>query len=138
MSKLHRTFSTQNLIGGGLCAIVGVFALTTAPTSLAQDTLDQPVTLRLQMLPFGDLVILIADFAAINILVSDQVYSGRVSLEAQDVPVGQLLEDLVECAGATLQRASEELLVISPSGNNEPSDQCDYITLDDSGEFGIA
>ena len=50
MIKSHQASRRRDIAGIGLCALVGVFALTKAPVSVAEIVSGEPITLFFQQI----------------------------------------------------------------------------------------
>lgn len=59
----HQASLRRDIVGIGLCAVVGVFALTKAPQSVADVISEQPLSLNVREIPITKVVELIRDFS---------------------------------------------------------------------------
>jgi len=113
MIRNHKASLRRDVVGIGLCAVVGLFVLTKAPVSVAQLVSEEPITFRFQSLEVAKIVGLIADFSNSEITGAEQLGALKATVEIHAVPARQALQQILNCAGFTY-RESETTVAIVP------------------------
>lgn len=94
MLSKHKNSKLNTILGITLCTILSVFALTKAPTLIADDELPkmEPVTMHFEEMPIGEIMTLISEFSKINILMPDKFRKKVISVHLKDTPALKALE----------------------------------------------
>lgn len=124
MIEKHRKSHARSVAGLSLCALVGVFAFTKAPLSMAQQGLDEPITLNLQMLPIETVIELFANFAGETIGGVHRVAGSVITIRVTDVPARDALTQLLNCVGHTLESDGAVLEIIPLGSSGDALFQC--------------
>lgn len=115
----HKASRLRDIIGVGLCALVGAFALTKAPVSVAELVSDAPISMNFVHIPVSTIVRLIADgFGPRNITGLEQLGDTKATVRVTSVPAREVLQRILNCAGFAY-RESGEALAIVPSGTQD-------------------
>ena len=115
MIRNHTASLRRDIAGIGLCALVGIFALTKAPVSVAELVSDEPLTLNFQDLPIAKIVELIADFSGFgraNVTGLEQLGSVTATIQVQGVPARDALLRVLNCAGFTYLENGDSLAIV--------------------------
>jgi beta-lactamase regulating signal transducer with metallopeptidase domain len=113
MIKDHKASRRRDFAGIGLCALVGVFALTKAPVSVAEVISGEPVTMFFQKIPITKVVELIRDFSGGGELVGLEQLSGvTVTVQIQSVPAREALRGVLNCAGFAYEERDDVVAIV--------------------------
>lgn len=124
MIEKHRLSKASSITGLILCSVVGIFALTKAPLSMAQQGLDEHITLYFKAIPIETVVELFADFSGQSIEGIDQVAGSVVSISVVDIPARDALTQLLNCVGHTVEPDGEALEIIPLESPRHASFEC--------------
>jgi len=117
MIRSHKASRRRDLIGIALCALVGVFALTKAPVSVADLVSDMPVSLNFSQLPITKVVELIRDFSGpAEIMGLEQLGDRTVTMRVQGVPAREALQRVLNCAGFAYEERGNTLAIVPFNG----------------------
>jgi bla regulator protein BlaR1 len=111
----HKASVRRDIVGLGLCAVVGVFALTKAPESVAELVSEAPITFNFQELPVTKVVQLVADFSGFSadrITGLGQLGDTAVTVRLNNVPAGEALERILNCAGFTYRESGDTVAIV--------------------------
>jgi bla regulator protein blaR1 len=115
MIRNHKTSLRRDIVGVGLCTLVGIFALTKAPVSVAELVSDEPLTLNFQDLFVVKIVELIADFSGFgrgDITGLEQLGDAKATIQVQNVPAREALLSVLNCAGYTYLESGDSLAIV--------------------------
>ncbi len=115
MIRNHKASLRRDIVGVGLCALVGIFALTKAPVSVAELVSEEPLSLNFQRLPVVKIVELIADFSGFdrgNITGLEQLGDVKATIQVQNVPAREALLSVLNCAGYTYLENGDSLAIV--------------------------
>ena len=117
MIRNHTASLRRDIAGVGLCAIVGIFALTKAPVSVADLVSDNPLTLNFNRLPITKVVELIRDFSGpAEIIGLEQLGDRTVTVQVQNVPAREALQRVLNCAGFAYEERGDTLAIVPLKG----------------------
>ena len=113
MIRTHKASLSRDIVGIALCALVGVFALTKAPATVAQVVSEEHLTLNMVGLEATAMVELIAKFSGITeIRGLEQVSSMKINARLQDVPARDALQGVLSCMGFTYREEGAALVIV--------------------------
>jgi beta-lactamase regulating signal transducer with metallopeptidase domain len=115
MIRNHTSSLRRDIVGIGLCALVGLFALTKAPVSVAELISEETLTLNFQQLPVAKVVELIGSFSGLGpgaIAGLEQLGDMNVTVRLQGVSAREALQRVLECAGFTYREIGDTVAVI--------------------------
>jgi beta-lactamase regulating signal transducer with metallopeptidase domain len=113
MIRNHKASLARDLVGIALCALVGVFALTKAPATVAQVVSDEHLTMSFVDIEAQAVVRLIADFSRTSdVRGLEQLGSLRVNVKVQDVPARDALQRMLGCIGFTFREEGAVLAIV--------------------------
>jgi hypothetical protein len=113
MIRSHQASRRRDIAGFALCALVGVFALTKAPASVAEIVSGEPITLSFQQIPLTKVVELIRDFSKGGEIVGlEQLGGTTVTVRIQGVPAREALQGVLNCAGFGYEERGEVLAIV--------------------------
>jgi beta-lactamase regulating signal transducer with metallopeptidase domain len=116
MLRNHKASLRRDVVGIGLCTLVGVFALTKAPLSVA-DVSGDPVSMNFSGIPLSLFVTTVAKSSGLQpdqVTGLEQLGDRKVNVRMQAVPMRDALQQVLNCAGFTYREAGG-VLVILPS-----------------------
>lgn len=120
MIRNHKASHRRDLIGIAMCALVGVFALTKAPVSVADLVSEEPITLRMQQLDLVKFVELIKDFSGATgpteIVGLEQLSGRTISIQVEGVPARAALQAALNCAGFTYEERGDTVAIVPLPG----------------------
>jgi hypothetical protein len=117
MIRNHKASLRRDMVGIGLCALVGVFALTKAPVSVAELVSDAPLSMNFSKIPIVKVVELIRDFSgAVEIVGLGQLDGITITASVQAVPARDALQGILNCAGFTYEERSGALAIVPLAG----------------------
>jgi len=101
MLEKHQYSRLKNILGGGLCVLIGVLALTQAPASVSHQLpdSDERITLKFEEIPLAASVQLIFEVMHEQVSGLDTMKNDSVSLVLEDVDARDLLRILLDCYG---------------------------------------
>jgi beta-lactamase regulating signal transducer with metallopeptidase domain len=125
MIRNHKASLRRDIVGIGLCAVVGVFALTKAPESVAELVSEKPLTMHFQSIPVAEIVGLIKDFSGVGEWTGvEQLGDTEISVQLNNVPAREALQRVLNCLGFTY-RETEDAVAIVPLATPRPAaDTC--------------
>lgn len=132
MIEKHHRSKTRDVAGLLLCSVVGVFALTKAPLSMAQQGLDEPITLNLQSLPIEAAIGLFASFSGQTIEGLDRISGSIVTIRVSGVPARDALTQLLNCVGHTLESHGEVLEIVPLRSAGDASFECLDVAIEEN------
>jgi beta-lactamase regulating signal transducer with metallopeptidase domain len=113
MIRNHKASLRRDIVGIGLCALVGVFALTKAPRTVAQVVSDAPLTLSFVSIEAAKVVELIAQFSGTTeIRGLEQLGSTKVTMRVEGVPAREALQSMLGCAGFAYRAEGAALAIV--------------------------
>jgi hypothetical protein len=115
MIRNHTVSLRRDIVGIGLCALVGVFALTKAPVSVAELVSDEPLSMNFQSIPITKVVGLIADFSgfsASNVTGLSQLGETSITAQIIGVPAREALQRILNCAGFTYHENGDTIAIV--------------------------
>ena len=113
MIRTHKASLSRDIVGIGLCALVGVFALTKAPDTVAQVVSDEHLTMYFVEFEATKVVELIAKFSGITeVRGLEQLGSTKVSVRVEDVPARDALQRMLGCVGFTYREEGAALAIV--------------------------
>jgi bla regulator protein blaR1 len=115
MIRNHTASLRRDIVGIALCALVGVFALTKAPVSVAELVSEEPLTLNFQQLPITKVVGLIASFSGFpveQVTGLEQLGETTVTLQIKGVPAREALQRILNCAGFTYRESGDTVAIV--------------------------
>jgi bla regulator protein blaR1 len=121
MIKDHKASLHRDIVGLGLCAVVGVFALTKAPESVAELVSEAPLTLNFQRMPVSKMVELIADFSGFsvdNIAGLEQLGDITITARIENTPAREALQRILNCTGFTYREAENVVEIVQLAAPN--------------------
>lgn len=130
MIEKHHRSKIRNIAGLFLCSVIGVFALTKAPLSMAQQGLEEPISLNLQLIPIEAVVELFAEFSGEPIEGIDQIAGSIVTIRVSDVRARDVLTQLLNCVGYTFESDGEVLEIIPLSSPGDASFECSDVEIE--------
>ncbi|HJR70876.1 MAG TPA: M56 family metallopeptidase [Gammaproteobacteria bacterium] len=119
MIRNHTASLRRDIVGIGLCALVGLFALTKAPVSVAELISEEHLTLNFSRLPVVKVVELIGSFSGLGpgaITGLEQLGDMTVTVRFQDVSAREALRRVLECAGFTYREIGETVALVRLEG----------------------
>jgi bla regulator protein blaR1 len=117
MIRNHKVSIRRDIAGIALCALVGVFALTKAPVSVADLVSDKPLTLNFNRLEITKVVQLIRDFSGpAEIIGLEQLRNRTITIAVQNVPAREALERVLNCAGFAYEERGNTLAIVPLQG----------------------
>ena len=131
MLEKHHRSRIRNIAGLFLCSVVGVFALTKAPLSMAQQGLEEPITLNFKSISIEAVVKLFADFSGETIEGVDQIAGSIVTMRVSDVPARDALTQLLNCLGYTFESDGEVLEIIPLGSPGDASFECSDVEIEE-------
>ena len=111
MLRNHKASVRRDIVGIALCTLVGVFALTKAPMSVA-DVSGEPISMNFERLPLAVLVSTVAKssgFQPDKVAGLEQLGDTEVNVRMQAVPLRDALQLVLNCAGFTYRESGDEL-----------------------------
>jgi beta-lactamase regulating signal transducer with metallopeptidase domain len=109
----HKASPRRDVVGIGLCALVGIFALTKAPVSVAELVSGEPLTLSFSQLPMTKIVELIMDFSGGGeVLGLEQLSGMAVTVRITSVPAREALQRVLGCAGFGYEERGEAIAIV--------------------------
>jgi beta-lactamase regulating signal transducer with metallopeptidase domain len=124
MLEKHHRSKIRNIAGLFLCSVVGVFALTRAPLSMAQQGLEEPITLNFPSIPIEKVIGLFADLSGETIEGIDQIAGSIITIHITGVPARDVLTQLLNCVGYTIEPSGEVLEIVPLSSPSHASFEC--------------
>ena len=124
MIEKHHKSRIRSIAGLFLCMVVGVFALTKAPSSMAQQSLDSPLSLSFKEMPIERAIELLAEFTGIPIEGVDQVEGTIITIRVNDTPARDALTQLLNCVGYTFESRGEVLEIVPLGSPGDASFEC--------------
>jgi hypothetical protein len=115
MIRNHTVSLRRDIVGIGLCALVGLFALTKAPVSVAELISEEPVTLSFRSLPVAKMVELIGKISGLSpgaITGLEQLGDMNVTVQVQGVSAREVLLRVLECAGFTHRENGDTIALV--------------------------
>ena len=115
MIRNHTASLRRDIVGIGLCALVGLFALTKAPVSVAELISENPLTLNFSRLPVAKLVELIGSFSGLGpgaITGLEQLGDMNVTVRMEGVSARDALQRVLECAGFTYRESGDTVAIV--------------------------
>ena len=113
MIASHKASRRRDIVGLGLCALVGVFALTKAPVSVAELVSDAPITLNFQQIPVTKVVELIRDFSGAGAITGlEQLGAATITARIEGAPAREALRRILNCAGFAYEERGEVLAIV--------------------------
>jgi BlaR1 peptidase M56 len=113
MIRNHRASLRRDVVGFGLCALVGVFALTKAPVSVAELVSEEPLSMNFQGIPVAKVVRLIMDFSGPGEVTGlEQLGAITITVEVKGVPAREALQRVLNCAGFTYRESGDTLAIV--------------------------
>jgi len=112
MIRNHKASRRRDMLGIAMCALVGVFALTKAPVSIADLVSEEPVTMTFQQLPLNKFIELISDFSGTEIVGVEQLGNRTVTVHVKGVPAREALQQVLSCAGFTYEERGEAVAIV--------------------------
>jgi len=113
MIRNHKASLRRDIVGIGLCALVGVFALTKAPVSVADLRFGEPVTLNVRSIPITRLVsMLLTGFGPDEVTGVEQLGDTPVTVRITGVPAREALQQILNCAGFAHEERGAALAIV--------------------------
>jgi hypothetical protein len=117
MITSHKASLRRDVAGIGLCALVGVFALTKAPVSVAEIVSGEPLSLNFSELPITKVVELIRDFSGGGEIEGlEQLGRMTVTVRIEAVPAREALQRVLNCAGFAYEERGDVLAIVPLEG----------------------
>jgi beta-lactamase regulating signal transducer with metallopeptidase domain len=113
MLRNHQASLARDVVGLALCALVGIFALTKAPATVAQVLSTERLTMNFVGIPATKVVELIADFSDRRVKGHEQLGDLQVNVRLENVPALDALQQMLSCVGFTY-REEDAVLAIVP------------------------
>ena len=114
MIRTHKASLVRDVVGVALCALVGVFALTKAPATVAQGVSGEHLTLNFNMIEARAVVELIAKFSGTTeVRGLEQLGSTKISFRVEDVPARDALQRMLDCMGFTYREEGAALAIVA-------------------------
>ncbi len=120
MLEKHKSSKVSNIIGLGLCAVIGVFALTKAPVAIAQNSAwnDDDITLQFESMPLSVVVDIIADYTKETIKGGELLESISITTRMEGASANQIITALLKCHGYQLVSKDDHYLIQEASNND--------------------
>ena len=113
MIRTHKASLSRDIVGITLCALVGVFALTKAPATVAQVVSGERLTLNFNEIEATAVVELIAKFSGTTeVRGLEQLGSTKISFRVEDVPARDALQSMLGCMGFTYREEGAALAIV--------------------------
>lgn len=128
MLEKHKNSALTNILGISLCAIITVFALTKAPKSIAQDTVNnQNVSFKFKDIPLKSVLMLVADGTNKEVVGFNKLPDINISVTATHVSGKQFEELILKCTGFKLESRGSHYEIMKDEqskSNLKNSNQC--------------
>lgn len=124
MIEKHRKSSIRNIAGVALFSLIGILTLTTAPLSMAQQSLDKPVTLNFRVIDIERVIEMLADVSGATIEGINRVEGATITLRASDRPVGDVLMQLLNCVGHTFRAVGDSFEIVPLASEADATFEC--------------
>jgi beta-lactamase regulating signal transducer with metallopeptidase domain len=121
MIRNHKASLRRDIVGCALCGLVGVFALTKAPESVAELVSEAPLTLNVRDLPVTKAVQLIADFSGVgadSIRGLDQLGDTSITARIENTPAREALQRILSCTGFTYRETENVVEIVQLAAPN--------------------
>jgi bla regulator protein blaR1 len=120
----HKASLRRDIVGIALCAVVGLFALTKAPVSVAELVSDQPVTLNVRSIPLQRLVsMLVTAFGPDEVTGFELLGNTTVTLQVKGIPARETLRQVLSCVGFAYEERGAALAIV-PLGTGSGGGSC--------------
>lgn len=119
MIRKHTASVRRDIAGIGLCALVGVFALTKAPVSVAELVSAEPLTMYFRSIPVAKVVSLIADFSGFGasaVTGLEQLGDIAITVQIDNVPAREALQRVLSCSGFTYRENGDTVAIVRLEG----------------------
>jgi bla regulator protein BlaR1 len=119
MIRKHTASLRRDIVGIGLCALVGIFALTKAPVSVAELVSDEPISFNIRDMPLAMLVELIMKHSDIGEVTGlEQLGDRTATVQVKAVPAREVLQRVLNCAGFAYDERGDALAIVRlPEGS---------------------
>ena len=117
MIRNHTASLRRDIVGIGLCALVGLFALTKAPVSVAELVSDEPLSFNVRSMPVAELVGLIVKAFGprdrpSEVTGLEQLGDIPVTAQMKGVPAREGLQQILNCAGFTYRENGDTIAIV--------------------------
>jgi beta-lactamase regulating signal transducer with metallopeptidase domain len=130
MIKSHKASLRRDVVGVGLCALVGLFMLTKAPVSVAQLVSQDPITVSFRSIPVAKVVQMIADFGIKGPVTGlEQLGDVTANVQIKGVPARDALQGILNCAGFTYRENADSLAIVPSEAKDKAAAACSSVGM---------
>jgi beta-lactamase regulating signal transducer with metallopeptidase domain len=126
----HKVSPLRDVAGIVLCTVVGVFALTKAPVSVAELVSDEPLTVSFVSVELAKIVELIVNgFGPSDVTGLERLGGTKASVEIKGVPAREALLRILNCAGFTYRESGDSLAIVPLEARDTTAAACGSVGM---------
>jgi bla regulator protein blaR1 len=130
MIRNHRVSVRRDVIGIGLCTVVGLFALTKAPVSVAELVSDAPASMHFQDLELAKIVeLIVKGFGPGEVTGLEQLGATKANVDFQGVPAREALLRILNCAGFTYRESGDSVAIVPMEARDGAAPACGSVRM---------